>query len=101
MNHPSPLTSTTNNTVREYVSSVTAKGMITIPQEVRKSLNIKPKSQVVIRFNEDNVIIKPLPMTLEETFGSVTPLNRPENFAELIQTAKEERTQTIISEMNP
>src|SRR5688572_12409020 len=81
---------TTHGPVREYIGAVTLKGMVTIPQEVRRHLQIKPQGQVIFRMMDDKVEIKPMPMTLEETYGSVTPINQPENFKQLRDGAIEE-----------
>ena len=99
MNTPLATDQVTNHQTREYIGSVSPKGMITIPQEARQLLNIAPKSQVVIRVSQDDLVVKPMPMSLEDTFGSMTPINQPEDFEELIKTAKEERAEHIISEM--
>ena len=100
MNTPLTIDQTTNHQVREYIGSVSPKGMITIPQEARKLLKITPKSQVVIRVSQDNLVVKLMPMSLEDTFGSVTPMNRPEDFDELLNRAKKERAQQVISKLN-
>ncbi len=92
--------STAVDNFREYVGSVTQKGMVTIPQGVRRRLNIRPKGKVIFRVVEDTVEIKSMPMTLEETFGSVKPLNRPENFKQLRDVAIEEHVDKVISKMN-
>lgn len=92
---PQPQSALQNN-VKEFIGSVSPKGMVTIPQEARDLFNIKPKGKVVIRVSQQIIEVKPMPMTLEQTFGSVTPLNRPENFNELIRMAKEERAQKVI-----
>jgi hypothetical protein len=39
------------------------------------------------------------PLSLEETFGSVTPIHRPEDFAALRTTAIEEHVEHVIEEM--
>lgn len=100
MNHPTPAPTTTRNDIREYIGSVTAKGMITIPQEVRRLHKIKPNGKVVIRVSQDTIEVKPMPMTLEEAYGSVTPINRPENFQQLRDMAVEEHVEKVISKMN-
>jgi prevent-host-death family protein len=38
-------------------------------------------------------------MSLEEAFGSVTPLNQPEDFDALRETAMEEHAQKVVEEM--
>jgi hypothetical protein len=40
--------------------------------------------------------IEPAPMTLEEAYGSVPPLNRPEDFGLLKQIAREEREEAWL-----
>lgn len=100
MNTPTPAPATANHDIREYIGSVTGKGMITIPQEVRRIHKIKPNGKVVIRVSQDTLEVKPMPMTLEDVYGSVTPINRPENFKQLRDIAIEEHVEKVISEMN-
>ncbi len=42
-----------------YTSSVTQKGQVTIPQEIRKHLKLKPSDKVFFIRNKENVILKP------------------------------------------
>jgi AbrB family looped-hinge helix DNA binding protein len=100
MNGIAHFSGTTTNQVREYVGSVSQKGMITIPQAVRRRFKIKPKGKVIFRMSEDAVEIKPMSMALENTFGSVEPINRPENFKQLRNIAIEEHIDKVISKMN-
>ncbi|MBK8048015.1 MAG: AbrB/MazE/SpoVT family DNA-binding domain-containing protein [Anaerolineales bacterium] len=77
---------------KEYIATVTSKGQVTIPAAVREQLGISAQDRVIFRMGKDrSVMIEPLPMTLEEAFGSVAPLNRPENFDEIQRIAREER----------
>jgi hypothetical protein len=45
--------------------------------------------------------MEPLPpvMSLEEAFGSVSPINQPENFAALREAAIEEHVQQVVEKM--
>lgn len=83
----------------EYIQTVTVKGQVTIPVEVRKAIGVEPNSQVTVRLQEGKVIIEPVAMTLEESFGSVTPITRPENFKKLRDIALEEKVEKFISKM--
>lgn len=76
---------------QEYVKTITTKGQVTIPLEIRRLLGVKANDQIRFRIVEGKVEIEPVAMTLEETFASVTPLQRPENFDELRAIAREER----------
>lgn len=83
----------------EYIQTVTVKGQVTIPVEVRKAIGVKPNSQVTVRLQEGKVVIEPVAMTLEESFGSVKPITRPENFKRLRDIALEEKVKKNISKM--
>ncbi len=86
--------------VREYISPVTPKGMITIPQEIRRSFNIKPKGKVIFRVSANIVEIKPVSMTLEEAMGSVPALSPAKSWKEIREAVKEERVDRYIAKMN-
>jgi AbrB family looped-hinge helix DNA binding protein len=79
---------------------VTSKGQVTIPSEVRDALGVKPNSQVVVSLQGGKVVIEPVAMTLEEAFGSVKPITRPENFKALRVAALEEKAEKVISKMH-
>lgn len=82
-----------------FVSSVSPKGQITIPLEIRKRFGIKPKDKVAFEVEGDTVKLAPAVFTLETAFGSVTPINRPENFKELSRQVMEEHAEELVREM--
>lgn len=82
-----------------FMSSVSPKGQVTIPLEIRKRFGIKPKDKVAFEVEGDSVKLAPAAFTLETAFGSVTPINRPENFKQLSRQAMEEHAQEIVRKM--
>ena len=57
------------------------------------------QDKAVFRVTEGNKVeLEPLPMSLEEAFGSVQPLSRPENFAALREIAREERVDQLLNQ---
>jgi AbrB family looped-hinge helix DNA binding protein len=85
--------------MREYVTTVTQRGQVTIPAEVRRLLGAKPRDKIAFRVENGTVRLMPVEFTLEETFGSVTPLHRPEDIEELIRLAKDEKAARTVREM--
>jgi antitoxin PrlF len=83
----------------EYVRTVTTKGQVTIPAEIRRLLDVEPGDKVVFRVTRDSVELQPAVMTLEDTFGAVTPRSRPEDFSTLRDIAIEEHAQKVAEEM--
>lgn len=86
--------------VEEYQGTLTSKGQVTLPLEIRRLLGLKPHDKVVFRVSDGKVELQPVTMTLEQTFGAVTPINRPENFKELRDQAIEERVEAFMDKMS-
>lgn len=61
-------------------SSVSPKGQVTIPQELRERLGIKPKDRVVFELEGDGIKVRPARSRLLRHFASVPPISRPEDF---------------------
>lgn len=90
----------TENEGEVYERRVTYKGGVIIPIEIRRLLGVKPRDVVRFRVVQGNtVLMLPPPMTLEETFGSVKPKQRPLDFKKLRDTAIEEHVEKVINEM--
>jgi antitoxin PrlF len=84
---------------REYVTTITQRGQVTIPAEVRRLLGANPRDKIAFRVEGDCVRLVPVTLTLEQVFGSVTPLERPENFGERSRAAKEEKAQDTLRDL--
>lgn len=77
--------------MQEHLSTVTQKGQVTIPVAIRQLLDIKPRDHVIFRVTAGRVELLPARMTLENAFGAVKPIARPENWKALRHQAREER----------
>lgn len=95
-----PYPSPTSDKQKEFVRTVTAKGQVTIPATIRQSLRLKAEGKVIFRVQGNQITVEPVAMTLEEAFGSVKPLQRPEDFKQLRELALEEKATKIISTLH-
>ena len=86
---------------QEYISTMTSKGQVTVPVEIRRALGLKAQDKLVFRVVEGRVEIEPLPMSLEEAYGSVTSLTQPEDFSSIRAVAREERAERAIQKLRP
>jgi AbrB family looped-hinge helix DNA binding protein len=84
--------------MEEYISSVSPKGQITIPIEIRKRLGVKPKDKVAFRMEGDEVTITPVTSRLAASFQSVPALKPPRNWKEIEEIAREEHAQEVARE---
>src|SRR5918911_570888 len=57
--------------MKEYISSVSPKGQITIPAEIREMFGVKPKDKVVFEVGDEGVKIRPLAARLEASYQAV------------------------------
>lgn len=80
-------------------SSVSPKGQITIPVEIRKMLGVKPKDKVSFEVEDGKVNLVPARFTLESVFGSVPPPTRTEDLEQLSSDVKEEQVQKTVDKL--
>ena len=99
MSSPVSISNMVQDEFKDYVGSVTRKGMVTIPNEVRRHFNIKPKSKVIFRTTENTLEIKPI-MTLEDVKGSVPALSPAKSLKQIREEVKEERVNRYHAKMN-
>jgi AbrB family looped-hinge helix DNA binding protein len=76
---------------REYIATLTTKGQVTVPVEIRRALDLKAQDKLIFRLANGKIEVEPLPMTLEEAYGSVSPLGNPESFDVVRAMVREER----------
>ena len=87
--------------MKEILTTVTQRGQVTLPVEVRRLLGVKPRDKVAFTIDHNQVRLQPATFTLETTFGSVTPRNRPEDFEAISEAAKEEHVERVLKKMRP
>ena len=74
---------------------MTKKGQVTIPQEIRARLGLKPKDRVRFAVDGDVVTLRPAASKLVPGYGAVAPKHRPEDWAKV----RDEVEQTIAEEV--
>ncbi len=77
--------------MKEIVTTMTQRGQVTVPAEVRRMLGLQPRDKVAFTIDEGEVRLLPAKFTLESAYGSVPPLARPVSDREMARIAKEER----------
>lgn len=85
--------------MKEIMRTVTQKGQVTIPFEIRNILGLKTRDKVIFKIDNDNIRLASAKYTLETAYGAVKPLNNVEDFKKLKQIAIEEHVEKVIKEM--
>jgi AbrB family looped-hinge helix DNA binding protein len=81
---------------RQIIGTITRRGQVTVPAEVRRILGAETPGKIVFQIEGDEVHLLHPAFTLETAYGSVEPLNRPENFDAMIREAREEHVEATL-----
>lgn len=85
--------------MKHYDSTITQRGQVTLPAEVRRILGVKPREKVTFEVEEGQVRVVPARFTLESASGSVPALKRPLSLEEITHLAAEEHARHVLAEM--
>jgi AbrB family looped-hinge helix DNA binding protein len=77
--------------MKEVVTTLTQRGQVTVPVEVRRLLGLKPRDRLAFTIDGDEIRVRPATFSLESAYGSVRPRKRPEDFKALSRAVREER----------
>ncbi|MCL5961191.1 MAG: AbrB/MazE/SpoVT family DNA-binding domain-containing protein [Chloroflexi bacterium] len=69
--------------MRKLETTLTQKGQVTIPAEIRSLLGLKPHDKVRFEIEGDVVKLRPAPSKIVRWYGAVTPKKKPEDFRKL------------------
>lgn len=84
--------------MRELETTLTQKGQVTIPSEIRNRLGLKPKDKVVFEMEGDKVRVRKAPSKILKWYGSVTPKERPEDFRKVREEFEKGVSEDVASE---
>jgi bifunctional DNA-binding transcriptional regulator/antitoxin component of YhaV-PrlF toxin-antitoxin module len=84
---------------KEIPGTITERGQVTVPAEVRDLLGVRKRGPVNWVIEDGTVRLQRPRLTLEDAFGSIKPKNRPEDWEKRIREAKEERAERLVKKM--
>ncbi len=90
--------------MHEQVTTVTRKGQITIPVDIRKAMGIQIGDMVSVSLTSGDTPVAELrraASVAEQTFGAVATRQRPEDFKELRQLFMEGQGQEEVGARRP
>jgi AbrB family looped-hinge helix DNA binding protein len=80
-------------------SVLTKKFQTTLPKKIRQILGVKSGERIGFIVEGNEVKIVPLKLKLEENFGKVKAVSKPENFKEIRNFVEEEIAKNVIEEL--
>ncbi len=84
--------------MQEYEATVTEKGQITIPQEIRRLMGLQPRDKVRFEVEGEVVMIKRATSKLLQGYGAVVPRKQPEDFRSLREKFEKGVAEEVTSE---
>jgi AbrB family looped-hinge helix DNA binding protein len=77
--------------MKEIITTMTQRGQVTVPSEVRRLLGLKPRDKVAFAIEKDEVRLTPARFTVESAFGSVKPATATRDFKAISRAARDEK----------
>lgn len=79
-------------------TTVTEKGQVTIPVELRRAIGLKARDKVRFELEEGVITIRRAPSRILAGYGAVTPRHRPEPFSEVRREFEGEVAKEVLGE---
>ena len=86
--------------MKELASTVTSKGQVTIPVEVRQHLGLEQGDKVLFIIEDQGTVRVEAPSypTIASLRGAAGSLEKPLSWKEMLEIAREDHVQEIIEE---
>lgn len=75
--------------MNQPLTTITKKGQVTIPVQIRHSMGLTPGDKVAFIIDRGEVKVRRVKSALDRSFGAIKPRKRPEDFEELERLAEE------------
>lgn len=82
---------------QQFESTVTKRGQVTIPLEIRRLMGLHPHDKVAFEVEGDVVKIRRASSKLLQGYGAVTPKRKPEHLRELRENFEKGVAEDVIS----
>jgi antitoxin PrlF len=79
--------------MKEVLATMTSKGQLTIPAEVRRQLGLKAGDRVVFHIEDHEVRLTPAKSRLAAGYQSIPALAEPKTWDEIAAIVREERAE--------
>jgi AbrB family looped-hinge helix DNA binding protein len=79
-------------------STITRKGQITIPKEIRDRLGVKRGEKVIFVSRGDEIVLKVIRGTILDLRGSVRPKSHPEDFSAIRKSVRQAMSKRIAGD---
>jgi len=86
--------------MEEMITTITAKGQVTIPVSLRRKLHLEPSDRVAFVLDGDGIKIRPVSRSLLTGYRSVKPRQHPEDFAAIRRETQEWVAEQVINELH-
>jgi len=80
-------------------SVLTKKSQVTLPKQIRDFLGVKAGEQISFVIEDNTVKIFPIKSKLEENFGKVKPIQKPEDFKQIREFVEQKIVQEAANEI--
>jgi AbrB family looped-hinge helix DNA binding protein len=80
-------------------SVLTKKSQVTLPKQIRDFLGVKAGERISFVIEDNTVKIVPIKSKLEENFGKVKPIQKPEDFKQIRESVEQKISKEAANEI--
>ncbi len=81
-----------------FTSSVSPKGQVTIPVEIRQRFHIETRDTVSFEVVDDVIVVRPVTSPVDTLYRSVPALEHPMSWNEIEETIENEIARNVYDE---
>ncbi len=88
--------------MKNHVATISSKGQVTIPKEIRRELGISTPGRVMFSTNADGeVVLRPVRLKASDLRGifPAIPGRDPGDFEEMIREAMDEKADEVVADL--
>ena len=88
--------------MKNYVATISSKGQVTIPKEIRRELGVSTPGKVVFSTNADGeVVLRPVRLKASELLGifPAIPGREDEDIDDIIKAAMDDKADEVVADL--
>ena len=88
--------------MKNHVATISSKGQVTIPKEIRRELGVSALDKVVFSTNADGeVVLRPVRLRASDLLGIFPPIpgREEEDIDDIIKAAMDEKAEEVVADL--
>ena len=81
------------------IATITSKGQVTIPAEIREYLNLKTADRLLFLVADEKMVVEPIKKNISDLYGAVKTKKKITDFKKIRKAFIKAMAERVVSEM--